>query len=125
MTKRSNKPKADNLPATVPTERPKWATAELSDQEMLFVSAYLDSFSGKQAAIAAGYAKSGAAVRGHELRRRPHVASAIQTALNERMSAMRSRIVEETSKLPSAARTAPPFRTGCGHCSCLVVSTEC
>jgi hypothetical protein len=78
--------------------RPTWA-AELNDQEMLFVAAYLDSLNATQAARAAGFAKLSANVQGHRLRRKPHVADAIAKALAERIGATRTRIIEEISRL--------------------------
>jgi phage terminase small subunit len=79
-------------------ERPSWAT-KLDDREMLFVAAYLDCLNAAEAARIAGYAKSGAAVQGFKLRRKPHVADAITAALAERMGVTRARIVEEVSRL--------------------------
>jgi phage terminase small subunit len=78
--------------------RPVWAGG-LDDKEMLFVSAYLETLNATKAAVAAGYAKGSANVRGSQLRRRPQVAEAINNALAERMGVTRGRIVEEVSRL--------------------------
>ena len=59
--------------------RPAWA-AELTAKQMLFVQAYASTLNATKAALHAGYAKSGARVRGHDLRRKKHVQEADREA---------------------------------------------
>ena len=78
--------------------RPAWA-AELTAKQMLFVQAYASTLNATKAALHAGYAKSGARVRGHDLRRKKHVQEAIAKLLEERMGVTRTRVIEEISRL--------------------------
>lgn len=57
---------------------------KLTPSEQRFVEEYLIDLNATQAAIRAGYAKSGAAVQGHRLLRNDKIAAAIQQAKQER-----------------------------------------
>jgi phage terminase small subunit len=58
-----------------------------------------NSLNATQPARAAGFGKSSANVQGHRFRRKPHVATAIERSLADRIGVTRSRIIEEVSRL--------------------------
>lgn len=83
------------MAASVPTPtKPDWAQ-NLTNKQRCFVEEYLVDLNGTQAAIRAGYAKSGAAVEAHRQLRNAKIAAAINEALAERTGITRMRIVDE------------------------------
>ena len=57
---------------------------KLTAKESAFVAEYLVDLNATQAAIRAGYSEKSAAVIGHENLRKPHIAEAIQEAMDKR-----------------------------------------
>jgi phage terminase small subunit len=77
---------------------PEIATA-LTAKQRLFVTEYLVDLNGTQAAIRAGYSRQSAAVIAYENLRKPHIATEIARALQERCSVTTTRIVDELARI--------------------------
>ncbi len=87
------------MTAIVPkTSKPGWA-AGLTGKQQMFVEEYPVDLNGTQAAIRAGYAKSGASVEAHRLLRNAKVAAAISSALAERTGVTQTHIVDELAAI--------------------------
>jgi len=75
---------------------------ELSPKAKRFAREYIIDLSGKEAAIRAGYSRSGAAVRAHKLLKDPRVAILVQKYTderNERLEITADKVVQEIAKL--------------------------
>lgn len=77
----------------------------LTPRQQIFVLEYLIDLNGTQAAIRAGYARSGAKSQAHHLLRRPEISAAIRDAMAERArrtGITRERVLEEYARIAFA-----------------------
>lgn len=92
------------IPGTAaPSLRPTWAH-NLSDREYVFVEAYLKDLVLYKAAIAAGVSKNCSSNTSYEWMQKAHIREAVDSALAERFSVSKSRIIEELAIIAFSRR---------------------
>lgn len=95
--KRTKTPLAPIDPLDV-GDRPTWAAA-LDEREYVFVTAYIQTFEGSEAALWAGFSKQNAKQAAYRIKQRSHVRAAIDAALMERFNGAKATIMEELAAL--------------------------